>query len=199
MTRAGFTNRASGERSGRGRDRTPNIQPSGTEGRKTFNIVRKGATGQFCSSSLIFERVSPSFPSSFVLNCGVLRLKAGVISVPVIGFNPHAPRMGCGNAEARCHDDRRRADDDRGRGVAEVDRDLVAVSSACASAGAHLLRGVALGPLAHTTMLALVASWLMPYGRDPAYGWASLSAVAVNGLALSVMNRTWCRRGPLGV
>jgi len=29
----------------------------------------------------------------------------------------------------------------------------------------------------------------MPYGLVWTYGWASLSAVAVNGLALSVVNR----------
>jgi hypothetical protein len=90
MTRAGFTNRG-GERSGRGRDRTPSIPLSGTKYRRTFNIVRKDARGQFCSSSLIFERVSPSFLSAFPLVCGVLMLKAGVIAVPAIGFSPACP------------------------------------------------------------------------------------------------------------
>jgi hypothetical protein len=68
-----------------------------------------------------------------------------------------------------------------------------------AGAAAHLLRGVVLGSLAHATMFVLVASWLMQYGLVWTYGWASLSAVAVNGLALSVMNRAGRRRGPVAV
>jgi hypothetical protein len=47
--------------------------------------------------------------------------------------------------------------------------------------------------------LVLVGTWLMPYGLDQMYGWALLSAVAVNGLALPVMKRVGHRRGPLGV
>jgi hypothetical protein len=39
----------------------------------------------------------------------------------------------------------------------------------------------------------------MPYGLVWTYVWASLSAVAVNGLALLVMNRAARQRGPLGV
>jgi hypothetical protein len=38
-------------------------------------------------------------------------------------------------------------------------------------------------------MFVLVASWLLPYGLVWTYGWALLSAVAVNGLALAVMSR----------
>ena len=68
-----------------------------------------------------------------------------------------------------------------------------------AGAAAHLLRGVVFGSLAHATMFVLVASWLMPYGLVWTYGWASLSAVAVNGLALLVMNQAGRRRGTVGI
>jgi hypothetical protein len=68
-----------------------------------------------------------------------------------------------------------------------------------AGAVAHLLRGVVLGSLAHATMFVLVASWLLPYGLVWTYGWASLSAVVVNGLVLLVMHRVGCRHGPCGV
>lgn len=68
-----------------------------------------------------------------------------------------------------------------------------------AGAVAHLLRGVVFGSLAHATMFVLVASWLMPYGMVWTYGWASLSAVAVNGLALLVMNQAGRRRGTVGI
>jgi hypothetical protein len=44
-----------------------------------------------------------------------------------------------------------------------------------------------------------VASWLLPYGLVWTYGWASLSAVVVNGLVLLVMHRVGCRHGPYGV
>jgi hypothetical protein len=48
-------------------------------------------------------------------------------------------------------------------------------------------------------MFVLVASWLLPYGLVWTYGWASLSAVVVNGLVLLVMHRVGCRHGPCGV
>jgi hypothetical protein len=56
-----------------------------------------------------------------------------------------------------------------------------------ASAAAHLLRGVVLGSLAHATMFVLVASMLVPYGLVWTYSWASLGAIAVNAIALSVV------------
>lgn len=53
-------------------------------------------------------------------------------------------------------------------------------------AAARLLQGVVLGSLAHATMFALLASMLARHGLVWTYGWASLSALAVNGLALAV-------------
>jgi hypothetical protein len=57
------------------------------------------------------------------------------------------------------------------------------------SAAARLLRGVVLGSLAHATMFVLVASLLPGHGLGWTYGCASLSALAVNGLALAVGRR----------
>jgi inner membrane protein involved in colicin E2 resistance len=65
-----------------------------------------------------------------------------------------------------------------------------------AGAVAHLLRGVVLGSLAQATMFVVVASLLIPFGLVWTYCLASLSAVAVNGLALSAVKRTGRRRGP---
>jgi len=64
-----------------------------------------------------------------------------------------------------------------------------------AGAAGHLLRGVVLGSLAHATMFVVVASLLIPYGLVSTYAWASVSAVAVNGLALSVVRRLERGRG----
>jgi hypothetical protein len=56
-------------------------------------------------------------------------------------------------------------------------------------AAAHLLRGVVVGSLAHATMFALLASLLTSQNLVSTYGYASLSALAVNALALAVTRR----------
>jgi hypothetical protein len=54
---------------------------------------------------------------------------------------------------------------------------------------AHLLRGVVLGSLAHATMFVLIAALLVDHGLVRTYGLATVGALAVNGLALVVVQR----------
>lgn len=58
-----------------------------------------------------------------------------------------------------------------------------------ATAAARLLRGVALGSLAHAAMFALVAALLPGHGLAWTYMWGGLAALAVNALVL------WCTGG----
>jgi hypothetical protein len=166
----------------------------------------------FLVTTLILERVSSSLTIAFALVCGLLMLTAGVIPVPAMVFGPMrlpgwdlAMRMlvattlvvGLTTIAAKVGP--------RWTGLLSPVPVFALVLGAFthrtqgAGAVAHLLRGIVLGSLAHATMFVLVASWLIPYGLVWTYCWASLSAVAVNGLALSVVNRAGRRRGPLGV
>ena len=166
----------------------------------------------FLVTTLLVERVSASLPIAFALVCGGLLLTAGVMPVPAMVCGPvRAPgwdlamRMLVATTIVVGLTTIAATVGPRWTGLLSPFPVFALVLGAFthrtqgAGAVAHLLRGVVLGSLAHATMFVLVASWLMPYGLVSTYCWASLSAVAVNGLALLVMNRAGRRRGPVGV
>jgi hypothetical protein len=166
----------------------------------------------FLVTTLIVERVSPALPLAFALVCGVLMLTAGFMPVSTIVFGPVRPpgwdlamRMLVATTLVVGLTTVAAAVGPRWTGLLSPFPVFALVLGAFthrtqgAGAAARLLRGVVLGSLAHATMFVLVASWLMPYGLVWTYGWASLSAVAVNGLVLSVTNRAGRRRGAIGV
>jgi hypothetical protein len=156
----------------------------------------------FLVTTLLVERVSLALPVAFALVCGGLLLAAGVMPVPATAFGPvHPPgwdlvmRMLVATTIVIGLTTTAATVGPRWTGLLSPFPVFALVLGAFthrmqgAGAAAHLLRGVVLGSLAHATMFVLVARWLMPYGVVWTYGWASLSAIAVNGLALLVMNR----------
>jgi hypothetical protein len=166
----------------------------------------------FLVTTLLLERVSPSLPIAFALVCGCLILTAGVMPVSALAFGLIRPpgwdlamRMLVATTIVVGLTTIAATVGPRWTGLLSPFPVFALVLGAFthrtqgAGAVAHLLRGVVLGSLAHATMFVLVASWLLPYGLVWTYGWASLSAVVVNGLVLLVMHRVGCRHGPCGV
>jgi hypothetical protein len=166
----------------------------------------------FLITTLIVARVSPSLPIACALVCGGLLLTAGVMPVPAMVFGSVRPpgwdlpmRMLVATSLVVGLTTLAAIVGPRWTGLLSPFPVFALVLRAFThrtqgvGAAAHLLRGVVLGSLAHATMFVLVASWLVPYGLVWTYGWASLSAITVNGLALLVMNPAGCRRGPVGI
>jgi hypothetical protein len=173
--------------------------------RATWWTSAVAGVSAFFVATLVLERVSLSLALTFALVCGVLILTAGlmpaadplsgaprspawdlpmrmlVATAIVVGLTTLAPTVG-----------------PRWTGLLSPFPVFALVLGAFthrtqgAGAAAHLLRGVVLGSLAHATMFVVVGGWLIPRGLVWTYSWAAVSAVAVNGLALSVMRR---RRG----
>ena len=166
----------------------------------------------FLVTTLILERVSAFPPSAFALVCGLLLLTAGLMPVPAMVFGPVRPpwwdlamRMIVATTIVVGLTTIAATVGPRWTGLLSPFPVFALVLGAFThrtqgvGAAAHLLRGVVLGSLAHATMFVLVASWLMQYGLVWTYGWASLSAVAVNGLALSLVHRARHRHDQVGV
>jgi hypothetical protein len=166
----------------------------------------------FLVTTLLVERVSLALPVAFALVCGSLLLTAGVMPVPATAFGPVRPpgwdlvmRMLVATTLVIGLTTTAATVGPRWTGLLSPFPVFALVLGAFthrtqgAGAAAHLLRGVVLGSLAHATMFVLVAHWLIPYGVVWTYGWASLSAIAVNGLALVVMNHVGRRRGAVRV
>src|SRR5262249_29003475 len=163
----------------------------------------------FLVTTLILERVSPALPIAFALVCGGLLLTAGAMPVPAVVLGPVRPpgwdlwwrmlvatTIVVGLTTVAATGGPRWTRLLSAFAVFELVLGAFTHRVPGAGGAADLLRGVVLGSLAHATMFVLVASWLMPYGLVWTYGWASLSAVGVNGLALVVMHRAWRRCGP---
>jgi hypothetical protein len=56
-------------------------------------------------------------------------------------------------------------------------------------AAAALLRGIVVGSLSHSTMFALIAVMLGPFGLAVTYTWASVAALAVNAVVIFASRR----------
>jgi hypothetical protein len=165
----------------------------------------------FLIATLILERLALSVAVAFALVCGLLILTARAIPVPgevsgparpprwdlpvrmlvattiVVGLTTIAARLGPGWTGLLSPFP-----------VFALVLGAFTHHSRGAGAAAHLLRGVVLGSLAHATMFVLIASLLVRHGLVWTYSWASLGAIAVNGLALSAVRRTGRSRGPAG-
>jgi hypothetical protein len=166
----------------------------------------------FLVATLILERVTLPLALAFALVCALLILVAGIIPVPAAVFGPTRPprwdlpvRMLVATGIVVTLTAIAAEVGPRWTGLLSPFPVFALVLGAFthrtqgAGAAAHLLRGVVLGSLAHATMFVLVASLLIPYGLLWTYGWASLGAVAVNGLALAVVRRTGHGRGSASV
>jgi hypothetical protein len=166
----------------------------------------------FLIATLILERASPALAIAFTLVCVLLILTAGIIPVRTTVFGPARPpgwdlpmRMLVATAIVVGLTTIAAKVGPRWTGLLSPFPVFALVLGAFthrtqrAGSAAYLLRGVVLGSLGHATMFAVVASWLIPYGLLWTYSWASLCAVAVNGLALSVVTRTGPWRRPADV
>jgi hypothetical protein len=160
----------------------------------------------FLGTTLILERVSLSVWPAFALVCGLLVLMAAVLPVTPAVFGRARPprwdlpvRMLVATAIVLALTTAATRVGATWTGLLSpfpVFALVLGVFTHRAqgpSAAARLLRGVVLGSLAHATMFALLASLLTRYGLVWTYACASLSALAVNGLALAAAPRTVVR------
>ena len=161
-----------------------------------------GGVVAFLGVTLIVERVSLPVWPAFALVCGLLVLTAAAIPMTATALDPARPprwdlpvRMLTATAIVLGLTTAAVVLGPTWTGLLSPFPVFALVLGAFAhrvqgpGAASRLLQGVVLGSLAHATMFALVARLLVAHSLVGTYAWAALGALAVNGLALAVVQR----------